>query len=135
MSKLCDARTSMPGCTSACVGRAPAITATTPARSLREIIVKILPRRYEQCASGSNGAAFVRGARASRVLVSASRRNELLCGGHRRPDARAPRRLISRCQHAYDFHMAHGQLLLTGVPGPELDSESAKIFRRIQPGG
>ena len=31
--------------------------------------------------------------------------------------------------------MAHGQLLLTGVPGPELDSESAKIFRRIQPGG
>lgn len=28
-----------------------------------------------------------------------------------------------------------GQLLLTGVPGPELDSDSAKIFRRIQPGG
>src|SRR2546425_101072 len=28
-----------------------------------------------------------------------------------------------------------GQLLLTGVPGPELDSESAKIFRKIQPGG
>src|SRR5450432_4230175 len=28
-----------------------------------------------------------------------------------------------------------GQLLLTGVPGPELDSESAKIFREIQPGG
>ncbi len=28
-----------------------------------------------------------------------------------------------------------GQLLLTGVPGPELDSESAKVFRKIQPGG
>jgi beta-N-acetylhexosaminidase len=28
-----------------------------------------------------------------------------------------------------------GQLLLTGVPGPELDSETAAIFRRIQPGG
>ena len=28
-----------------------------------------------------------------------------------------------------------GQLLLTGVPGPELDSETAKVFRRIQPGG
>ncbi len=28
-----------------------------------------------------------------------------------------------------------GQLLLTGVPGPELDSETAAAFRRIQPGG
>src|SRR3954467_9310731 len=28
-----------------------------------------------------------------------------------------------------------GQLLLTGVPGYELDSESAARFRRIQPGG
>ncbi|HZE12266.1 MAG TPA: glycoside hydrolase family 3 N-terminal domain-containing protein [Chthoniobacterales bacterium] len=28
-----------------------------------------------------------------------------------------------------------GQLILTGVPGYELDSESAAMFRRIQPGG
>ncbi len=28
-----------------------------------------------------------------------------------------------------------GQLLLTGVPGPELDPESARAFRDIQPGG
>lgn len=28
-----------------------------------------------------------------------------------------------------------GQLLLSGVPGPELDVESAKVFRRVQPGG
>lgn len=28
-----------------------------------------------------------------------------------------------------------GQLLLTGVPGPVLDSETAAVFRRIQPGG
>ena len=28
-----------------------------------------------------------------------------------------------------------GQLILTGVPGPELDAESVKLFRRIQPGG
>src|ERR1700722_9446076 len=28
-----------------------------------------------------------------------------------------------------------GQLLLTGVPGPELDSDTAAIFRRLQPGG
>lgn len=28
-----------------------------------------------------------------------------------------------------------GQLLLTGVPGPALDSETANIFRKIQPGG
>lgn len=30
---------------------------------------------------------------------------------------------------------ALGQLLLTGVPGPELDAASAATFRRIQPGG
>ncbi len=28
-----------------------------------------------------------------------------------------------------------GQLFLLGVPGPELDSESARLFRKIQPGG
>ena len=28
-----------------------------------------------------------------------------------------------------------GQLLLSGVPGPELDSATAAIFRRVQPGG
>jgi len=28
-----------------------------------------------------------------------------------------------------------GQLLLSGVPGPELDSASAAIFRKVQPGG
>jgi beta-N-acetylhexosaminidase len=28
-----------------------------------------------------------------------------------------------------------GQLLLTGVPGPELDAESAALFREVQPGG
>ncbi len=28
-----------------------------------------------------------------------------------------------------------GQLILTGVPGKELDSETEKLFRRIQPGG
>jgi len=28
-----------------------------------------------------------------------------------------------------------GQLLLSGVPGPELDSESAATFHRVQPGG
>jgi beta-N-acetylhexosaminidase len=28
-----------------------------------------------------------------------------------------------------------GQLLLTGVPGPELDPESAALYREIQPGG
>src|SRR6478609_8621403 len=28
-----------------------------------------------------------------------------------------------------------GQLLLTGVPGTELDSATAKTFRRLQPGG
>ncbi len=28
-----------------------------------------------------------------------------------------------------------GQLLLTGVPGPEMDRETAAVFRRIQPGG
>ncbi|MDQ6807819.1 MAG: glycosyl hydrolase [Verrucomicrobiota bacterium] len=27
-----------------------------------------------------------------------------------------------------------GQLILTGVPGPELDAETARLFRRIQPG-
>src|SRR5438477_7010020 len=28
-----------------------------------------------------------------------------------------------------------GQLLLIGVPGTELDSETAAIFRKVQPGG
>src|SRR6059058_4852901 len=28
-----------------------------------------------------------------------------------------------------------GQLILTGVPGPQLDAETGKLFRRIQPGG
>src|SRR5260221_11013284 len=28
-----------------------------------------------------------------------------------------------------------GQLLLVGVPGPELDPETANVFRQIQPGG
>jgi len=28
-----------------------------------------------------------------------------------------------------------GQLLLTGVPGPELDAETAARFRALQPGG
>ena len=28
-----------------------------------------------------------------------------------------------------------GQVLLVGVPGPELDPETAKIFRKVQPGG
>ena len=28
-----------------------------------------------------------------------------------------------------------GQLLLSGVPGPELDSATAAVFRRVQPGG
>ena len=27
-----------------------------------------------------------------------------------------------------------GQLLMSGVPGPELDSETAATFRRVQPG-
>ncbi len=36
----------------------------------------------------------------------------------------------------YDMQTSSlGQLLLTGVPGPELDSETAARFRRIQPGG
>jgi len=28
-----------------------------------------------------------------------------------------------------------GQLLLVGVPGLDLDSETARVFRRVQPGG
>ena len=32
-------------------------------------------------------------------------------------------------------HSLAGQLLLIGIPGPELDSETAKTFREIQPGG
>src|SRR3982075_1926735 len=28
-----------------------------------------------------------------------------------------------------------GQLILTGVPGKELDAETAELFRRVQPGG
>jgi beta-N-acetylhexosaminidase len=33
------------------------------------------------------------------------------------------------------FDLMLGQLILTGVPGPELDSATAEVFRRIQPGG
>src|SRR4051812_42140882 len=32
-------------------------------------------------------------------------------------------------------HDQLGQLLLTGVPGTELDAETAALFRRVQPGG
>ncbi len=32
-------------------------------------------------------------------------------------------------------HTSLGQLLLTGVPGPALDAETAATFRRLQPGG
>ena len=32
-------------------------------------------------------------------------------------------------------HSSAGQLLLVGVPGTELDSETAALFRRVQPGG
>src|SRR6202049_550237 len=28
-----------------------------------------------------------------------------------------------------------GQGILTGVPGPQLDAETEKLFRRVQPGG
>src|SRR5258707_8679861 len=28
-----------------------------------------------------------------------------------------------------------GQLILTGVPGKELDAKSAELFKRVQPGG
>src|SRR5438067_13317072 len=28
-----------------------------------------------------------------------------------------------------------GQLILTGVPGKELDAETEKLFRRVEPGG
>ena len=31
--------------------------------------------------------------------------------------------------------MSLGQLLLTGVPGPELDPETARRFKKLQPGG
>jgi len=32
-------------------------------------------------------------------------------------------------------HLLHGQLLLTGVPKPELDPETAARFKKLQPGG
>ncbi|MFN2476478.1 MAG: beta-N-acetylhexosaminidase [Chthoniobacterales bacterium] len=32
-------------------------------------------------------------------------------------------------------HSSAGQLMLVGVPGTELDSETAALFRRVQPGG
>jgi len=32
-------------------------------------------------------------------------------------------------------HSETGQLLLTGVPGPELDAQSAALFHEVQPGG
>jgi beta-N-acetylhexosaminidase len=35
----------------------------------------------------------------------------------------------------HDAMSSLGQLLLTGVPGPELDPQTADTFRRIQPGG
>ncbi|HAK07314.1 MAG TPA: glycosyl hydrolase, partial [Spartobacteria bacterium] len=28
-----------------------------------------------------------------------------------------------------------GQIIFTGVPGKELDAETEKLFRRVQPGG
>ena len=28
-----------------------------------------------------------------------------------------------------------GQLIMTGVPGTELNAETARLFRRVQPGG
>lgn len=36
---------------------------------------------------------------------------------------------------AHFFTMSLGQLLLTGVPGPELDSATAARFKKLQPGG
>ncbi len=39
---------------------------------------------------------------------------------------------MSRCAMDENFL---GQLLLTGVPGPELDAETARRFRDLQPGG
>jgi len=34
-----------------------------------------------------------------------------------------------------EYHLPLGQLLLTGVPGPELDQDTAERFRKLQPGG
>src|ERR1700756_5479212 len=42
----------------------------------------------------------------------------------------------SRIMHPKRMERNHlGQLLLVGVPTPELDVDTAKLFRRIQPGG
>jgi beta-glucosidase-like glycosyl hydrolase len=42
----------------------------------------------------------------------------------------------SRIMHPKPMERNHlGQLLLVGVPAPELDVDTAKLFRRIQPGG
>src|ERR1700742_348434 len=42
----------------------------------------------------------------------------------------------SRIMHPKRMERNHlGQLLLVGVPTPELDVDTAKMFRRIQPGG
>src|SRR6201993_4849281 len=42
----------------------------------------------------------------------------------------------SRIMHPKPMERNHlGQLLLVGVPTPELDVDTAKLFRRIQPGG
>ena len=42
----------------------------------------------------------------------------------------------SRIMHPKPMERNHlGQLLLVGVPAPELDVETAKLFHRIQPGG
>src|ERR1700757_5318485 len=42
----------------------------------------------------------------------------------------------SRIMHPKPMERNHlGQLLLVGVPAPELDVDTAKLFRRLQPGG
>jgi beta-glucosidase-like glycosyl hydrolase len=42
----------------------------------------------------------------------------------------------SRIMHPKRMERNHlGQLLLVGVPTPELDVDTVKLFRRIQPGG
>ncbi len=45
--------------------------------------------------------------------------------------------LLAHIEFGFDSMNADsfGQLILTGVPGPDLDAESAALFRRVQPGG